>query len=176
MKRYSKEINGELVIKPANEIQILFNGFTLLNPNESDILNDGWHLYSKDQEDIDLELANKKDELIKKILEYDSSENVNIFYKDETPMWLDKTTRVSLNLRFDLELKNGHTTTVLWYDGIPYTMPIEEALQLLVLLEEYAIKCYDTTQMHIYKVNQINTIEELDVYNYKDGYPPILHF
>jgi hypothetical protein len=55
-------------------------------------------------------------------------------------------------------------------------MPIEEALQLLVLLEEYAIKCYDTTQMHVYQVNQINTIEELDVYNYKDGYPPILHF
>lgn len=176
MKRYSKEINGELVIKPANEIQIQFNGFVLVTPNENDILNNGWTLYSQDQEDLELDILSKRNEVIQKIIDYDSSNKVNIFYKDETPMWLDKSTRVSLKLRFELELKNGAHITVLWYDGVAYTMPIEEALNLLEALEVYAIRCYDTTQTHIYNVNQINSLEELNSYDYTSDYPEVLHF
>jgi hypothetical protein len=55
-------------------------------------------------------------------------------------------------------------------------MPIEEALNLLEALEVYAIQCYDTTQTHIYNVNQINSLEELNSYDYTSDYPEVLHF
>lgn len=175
MKKYSKLINNELVIKTANEIQIQFNGFILKNPSEGNILDDGWSLYSQEQEDIDLEIAAKKELIIQKIYDYDLSSNVNVFYKNNIAMWLDKTTRVSLKLRFELELKNGKNNTVLWYNGTPYEITIEEGLNMLEALEMYAIQCYDVTQMHINNVRHINTISDLENYNYQTGYPQVLY-
>lgn len=175
MKKYSKVINGETVIKAANEIEIKCSGFTFISPDETNILNDGWVLHSQDEEDIELEINNKRKEIIKLILDYDSSSKVNVFYKNGTPMWLDKTTRASLKIRFELELKQGNTDTILWYNGIPYKMKIEEALNLLELIELYAICSYDVTQQHINKINKITTIKELENYDYTLGYPLVLN-
>jgi hypothetical protein len=37
------------------------------------------------------------------IKEYDSSNNINVFYVNNIPMWLDKNTRTGLLLRFQSE-------------------------------------------------------------------------
>ena len=175
MKKYSKVIDGELVIKPANEIIIKYNGFSLIEPGHNQILDDGWEFYSQTDEDYQKDLVKRKNELIEEIIDYDSSDNVNIFYYNNIPMWFDSITRVRLKRRLDTELNIGKVVTTLWYNNMQFEISIEECLNLLTLLEDYAIKTYDITQMNIQKVNELSTIEEIENYNYKKNYPNILY-
>lgn len=169
MKLYSKEINGELVIKPAVEICIPVNGVAMYSPPEAMLLQDGWSVYMEDIEEL-------KQELIESIKNYDISENVNVFYLDNKPMWLSKDTRVGLKLRFETEIKNGQEETTLWYDNQLYILSVDTAMQILYALELYASKCYDTTQYHIKTVTELQTVEEIKSYDITHGYPEKLYF
>lgn len=110
------------------------------------------------------------------ILKYDSSKEVNCFYIGETPIWLDKATRSGLMLRFESELKLGDKHTTLWYNGIQYPLELTVALNMLYMIEKYASQCYDNTQYHLAEIAKLTTIEELQSYDYKSGYPDKLHF
>lgn len=174
MKEYKKIIDGIEVIKSANEIVVRKNGQQTINPTESQILADGWVEYVKPEyvptlEDIK---ARKVDE----ILAYDSSSNVNEFSIGGVPMWLDKATRAGLLLRFEAEGKVGRTETTLWNDGQSYTLPLEQAQQILIALELYASACYDNTQSHIAEVQKLDSKEAVEDYDYTTGYPAKLAF
>lgn len=117
-----------------------------------------------------------KEGVIKNILDYDNSNNVNVFLLGETPIWLDKATRAGLKLRFEAELKAKHNETTLWYNGIPYPISLDVAIEMLYLVEIYASACYDNTQQHIYNVNKLTSVDDVLAYNYTSGYPEILRF
>ena len=191
MKRYSKEIEGKIVIKQRNQIVLHKtrivkdkNGnekeirMQVINPKEVDILADGWVEYIEPHieptEDELLETA--KMNLIEDIAEYDASSNVNIFKVNGVDMWLDKATRTGLMLRFQAEQALGRTETTLWYEGMPISLPIEIAIHILYALEVYASACYDNTQRHIGNVKVMSNINEVKSYVYKEGYPEVLQF
>lgn len=109
--------------------------------------------------------------LLLKINAYDSSKKVNNFSINGYNTWLDKATRVGLKLRFEAEERAGHTQTILWQNGVNFTLPITTALQMLDLLELYASSCYDMTQLHISTANTLSDITEIKEYNYRNGYP-----
>ena len=171
---YKKITDGKEVIKSANEIVIRKDGMQTFNPTEEMILADGWEIYEKPIyiptiEDVK---RNKVDE----ILAYDSSSAVNEFSIGGVPMWLDKATRAGLLLRFEAEAKVGRTETTLWNDGQSYTLPLEQAQQILIALELYASACYDNTQSHIAEVQKMESKEAVESYDYTTGYPPKLAF
>lgn len=113
--------------------------------------------------------------LLEKIKAYDSSEFVNQFSIQGQNLWLDKSTRVGLELRFKAEKQMLKETTILWQDGISFTLNIDDAINILYSLEIYASQCYDVTQSHISAINSLTTIDELKSYNYKTGYPSKLN-
>ena len=174
MKRYSKTIDGKTTIKRADEIVIKGNGSQTFNPTEAMILADGWVEYIPQPYVPTLEeiKARKVDE----ILAYDSSSAVNEFSIGGVPMWLDKATRAGLLLRFEAEGKVGRTETTLWNDGQSYTLPLEQAQQILIALELYASACYDNTQSHIAEVQKMESKEAVEAYDYTTGYPSKLAF
>ena len=47
---------------------------------------------------------------------------------------------------------------------------------MLSALEVYALQCYNVTEEHKAAVNALTTIEEVDAYDYKTGYPEKLSF
>ena len=100
---------------------------------------------------------------------YDKSEAVNQFTINGMPMWLDKETRVGLKLRFEAELASGKTETTLWYDGLSFNLSLEQAVQMLYAIELYASACYDTTQQHLARIQDLDI--ELESYDYRIGYP-----
>ena len=170
MKYYTK--NNK--VKSAKQIVVYRNGMQTINPTEELILADGWieyvpEVYEPTVEDV---RANK----IKEILDFDSSKEVNSFFIQNFEMWLDKATRVGLNLRFDAELASGKEETVLWYDGMQFPLELQTALQMLNAIELYASACYDNTQAHIANVKAFEFIEEIEDYNYRTGYPEKLRF
>lgn len=140
-------------------------------------LNDK-HLMSMIRENPE-SLECQKRLLRERILAYDSSDHVNSFTIDGINTWLDKATRVGLKLRFEAEKRMGKESTTLWQNGIQFPLPLTgdvTALDMLDGIELYASACYDVTQMHLAKINDLNTIEELKNYDYTKGYPQKLKF
>ena len=174
MKRYIKTIDGKTIIKYAEEIVIRNNGKQTFNPTEAMILADGWEIYVAPVYEPTLE--DVKESKVAEILAYDSSSEVNEFSIGGQPMWLDKATRAGLLLRFEAEGKVGRTETTLWNDGQSYTLPLEQAQQLLIALELYASACYDNTQRHIAEVQKMESKEAVESYDYTSGYPQKLLF
>lgn len=109
------------------------------------------------------------------ISNYDISDKVNLFYINDVPMWLDRTSRTSLMARFNAEKSKGLETTNLWYNGMNIVLPIEDAISMLLELEIYAAQCFDATQRHLHNVKQFGTIDEIMYYDYTIGYPAKLN-
>lgn len=146
------------------------------NPTDEMLFADGWEIYTS-PEPTDEEIFNnaKRDKHFE-IEAYDSSSAVNEFYIQDMPVWLDKSTRSGLMLRFNSELAMKKENTTLWYNGISFTLPLSSAIQMLYALEVYASECYDNTQFHLANIEKLETLEEIQEYDYIVGYPEKLRF
>ena len=121
-------------------------------------------------------LEDAKNEMKAMIEKYDGSSDVNSFYIQGMEVWLDKATRTGLKLRFEAEKAKKQLDTTLWYNGIQFPLNLENAFQMLYDIEIYASACYDNTQRHLTEVEKLETIEEVDKYDYTTGYPEKLNF
>ena len=117
-----------------------------------------------------------KEEAIEQITEYDQSEDVNSFTLQGKIMWLPKETRVGLVNSVTIEKNAGKETTVLWFGGEKYELPVNTALQMLSALELYALECYNVTAAHKAAVNALESVEDVVAYDYTQGYPEKLNF
>ena len=176
MKTYIKTIDGKRVSKTRNQIVIIKDGRQYINPKEDMILADGWvELVASEPTEEEL-FRRAQSGKLHEIENYDTSPKVNSFFMQGQPMWLDKATRAGLMLRFQAEQSMGVTETTLWYDGVMYTLPLESAFGMLMALEVYASRCYDNTQRHLANVKTLESIEEVESYDYRAGYPQKLEF
>jgi hypothetical protein len=119
------------------------------------------------------ELDKYKDKLIKEIIEYDKSDNVNTFYYKGEQAWLDKTTRMGLVNSTTLLKDSGEETAPLWINNKLFTLPCDNILDLLNKLELYTIKCTNVTNQHKANVLALTSIQD---YDYKTDYPLKLQF
>ena len=117
-----------------------------------------------------------KEEAIEQITEYDQSEDVNSFTLQGKQMWLPKETRVGLVNSVTIEKNAGKKTTVLWFGGEKYELPVDTALQMLSALELYAVQCYNTTAMHKANVISLESVGDVVNYDYTLHYPEKLNF
>lgn len=113
---------------------------------------------------------------VSEIQHLDKSNNVNSFDFEGKSVWLDKSTRVGLFNSISIEEKAGMTDTALWLDGVKHIIRIPVAFAMLNAIEIYAINCYNVTQSHIAAVNALNSIEEIQEYDFTAGYPAKLSF
>lgn len=77
-----------------------------------------------------------------------------------------KETRMSMNARFQRELSQGKKTTYF----SEYECDINKAIQLLNEIEDYNTHCYDTTNIILRKIDEINSTEELLSFDWKKLY------
>lgn len=172
MQKYIK--NGE--IRTRKEIVIRKNNMQTINPSEEMILADGWKIYTipepTAEELLQRAIRNKK----RDIEHYDSSNEVNQFSIQGMPVWLDKATRAGLMLRFQSEEAVGKETTTLWYGSHQFELSLKDAKGMLYHIEVYASQCYDNTQKHLAEVDKLTTIEDVEAYDYRSGYPNKLEF
>lgn len=121
-----------------------------------------------------LKLEQAKSEKIAEITAYDTSDKVNGFMLNGLLVWLDKATRVGLMNSTNIAKAAGQQTTTLWLKGIKLVVDCDKAIQLLSALEMYALECFNVTASHKAAVNELKTIEDVKVYDYKTGYPKML--
>lgn len=135
---------------------------------------------------------------------YDMSSEVSNFVIGGFNMWLDKGTRTGLALTIttlksnieqliraeatgkteneilaEIATKIETTTTRLWSYSTPpepFDLPISKLQMMLGVLETYAKATFDKTQEHKRALYEITSIDELLVYNFRDGYPNVITF
>ena len=121
-----------------------------------------------------LKLKQAKADKISEIAAYDTSSSVNGFMLNGLLVWLDKATRVGLMNSTTIAKAAGQQTTTLWLGGIKLVVDCDKAIQLLSALEMYALECFNVTASHKSAVRELTTIEEVEAYDYKSGYPKML--
>ena len=121
-----------------------------------------------------LKLEQAKVDKIAEIAAYDTSDKVNGFMLNGLLVWLDKSTRVGLMNSTTIAKAAGQETTTLWLGGMKLVVDCDKAIQLLSALEMYALECFNVTASHKQAVSELTTIEEVEAYDYKAGYPKML--
>ena len=121
-----------------------------------------------------LKLKQTKVDKIAEITAYDTSSSVNGFMLNGLLVWLDKATRVGLMNSTTIAKAAGQQTTTLWLGGLKLVVDCDKAIQLLSALEMYALECFNVTASHKQEVSELTTIEKVEAYDYKAGYPKML--
>lgn len=121
-----------------------------------------------------LKLEQAKVEKIAEITAYDTSSSVNGFLLNGVLEWLDKATRVGLMNSTTIAKAAGQKTTTLWLGGAKFVIDCDEAIRLLSALEMYALECFNVTASHKAAVGWLMSLEDVEAYDFKTGYPKML--
>ena len=111
-------------------------------------------------------------EKIREIIIYDESAAVNSFSINGQQMWLTFDERSRLRAAVEAKKKLGRDTMT----KSGYTFTLEQWEGMLATLEEYANDCADVTEGHKATVARLSSKEELNNYDYTEGYPQQLIF
>ena len=119
---------------------------------------------------------------IEELMSYDESEEVNdciIMYQgQELHYWASKDERNDLKnavrdcvamgrIEYRLDLRDK---------GISITLPCELLLQMMAALEVYAVDCFNVTTDHEFAIRACVTMDEVESYDFRRGYPEKLTF
>lgn len=165
-----------------NGRSIVLGDLRIFNPTEKQLEEAGYTEYVEpvveltDEEKKEIELKSAKDDLIQKIRQYDASENVNSFTIDGTNMWLDVDERNQLMASLDAYRKVNATEMTKWYNGVKYTFSLDTWSQMLAMLIVYASESLNATEQHLANADALASVEDVEAYDYTQGYPAKLIF
>ena len=108
---------------------------------------------------------------------YDKSDNVNGFtVNDDIEGWFTPEERSNYKSSIDAA-KLLEVSGLSFYIGdIMLEITPAQAEYMLAQIQLYADQCYIVTKQHKIAVEALETIEEVDNYNYMDGYPSKINF
>lgn len=186
LKKYVSitEIKGDCVRVKANEGYMLKSGESYTDelycerstiPDNLIVVPYSTYLTESNKEKYKgMTVEEAKEKLIAEIAAYDTSDKVNGFMLNGLLVWLDKATRVGLMNSTTIAKAAGQETTTLWLGGMKLVVDCDKAIQLLSALEMYALECFNVTASHKAAVCKLKSIEEVEAYDFKTGYPKML--
>lgn len=176
MKRYYNSTTQEWYNEGQTMTRRIPNGVFAGVPTVEQLTEWGFTEYVAPTPTPEQLLQRAKESKIREVERYDQSSNVNEFAFRTVPMWLDKATRDGLHLRLLAEQAAGKESTTLWFGTQSFEIPISSAFQLLYAIEVYASACYDMTAAHKAAIEALTSVEDVEAYDYTEGYPSKLNF
>lgn len=168
MKQYYKKGKGKEEF--YNGVIVLDN-MQVINPSEDQIKAAGYTEYFH-VPTLDEVRANK----LADITAYDESKAVNLFTMQGIPMWLDFEERARLRISLSAYTDMGKTDMKKIFNGKEFNFSLDQWKQMLAAIEVYASEALNVTEMHKLSVNKLESIEAVERYDYKTGYPEKLIF
>ncbi len=168
-----KEINS---VKVYATDRVMIGDEVVFNPTDEQLAEAGFIKEVPKEKTKEELLTEAKEMKLAEIEAYDQSDAVNSFYLNGLSLWLDRETRVGLMHSTERLKYLGRTDTTLWLNGFKITLNCDVVIGLLSQLEEYALKCFDTTEEHKANVKSLTSVEEINAYNYRANYPEKLEF
>lgn len=162
MKRFRKDT------EIYNGRYITDGNVTIINPTEEELIRHGY----VETEDSPEELLQEAIESKKREIEaYDSSEAVNSFKLNGVSVWINREDRIGTRRAIELDVENGKTESEIWLNGFRLVVNCRLAMKLLDMVGHYAYKAYNVTQAHLHEVQQLESVKEVEKYDYRKGYP-----
>lgn len=162
MKRFRKDT------EIYNGRYITDGNVTIINPTEEELIRHGY----VETEDSPEELLQEAIESKKREIEaYDSSEAVNSFKLNGVSVWINREDRIGTRRAIELDVENGKTESEIWLNGFRLVVNCQLAMKLLDMVGHYAYKAYNVTQAHLHEVQQLESVKEVEKYDYRKGYP-----
>lgn len=107
---------------------------------------------------------------------YDRSAAVNSFTLGGTEMWLSFDERARIRQSIDAYRGEGRTEMTKWFNGKAFTFTLDTWQTMLDKLSVYASEALNVTERHKAEVSALTSIEAVEGYDYKTGYPEKLSF
>lgn len=126
-------------------------------------------------------IEDAKREKIYQIEDYDRSSAINSFNitlgeDNVISAWLTPDQRANYKNSIDAAKLVGLEEVHPVFNGMQLTIPTSTAEMALAQIQLYADRCYIVTETHKSNVNALETIEEVDNYDFESGYPEKLNF
>lgn len=195
----TKKING-LTVMTASEGMMLRNGDSFSETvvlgkydkaeNYTEVSRDEYEAYMKEQaaENADEGVSQGTEETaeppsavptlsdaiagkVAEISAYDRSAAVNSFTLGGVEMWLNFDERARIRQSIDAYRNEGKTEMTKWFGGKAFTFPLDTWQTMLDKLSVYASEALNVTERHKAEVSALTSIEAVEGYDYKTGYP-----
>ena len=143
------------------------DGKRVYNPTDEMLMRAGY-VYV---EDVEEELQRAKDVKIAEIATYSDSDAVNSLTFNGMKTWLTPDVRANYLVSLDAAELLGETDITFVVEGVQASLPIKQVRLLLAKIQRYADACYLVTERHKIAVRALQTVEEVESYDYTTGYP-----
>ena len=117
-----------------------------------------------------------KTEMLQKIDSHDASDEVNGFLINGIKAWFTVQERNNYKASIDSAKLLGIESLSFFIGDHLLTITPEMAEHMLAAIQLYADQCFIVTKQHKLKVESLESIEEVDLYDYYAGYPKMLEF
>lgn len=117
-----------------------------------------------------------KNSKIDELVEYDKSEDVNIFSVNDKYTWFDKDTRAALNTSIESASLLGETEITFVINDKEFSIGVQVAKQMLASVQRYADKCFLVTEAHKRTIKALTKEEDIVNYDVTTGYPTKVAF
>lgn len=165
--QYSKIINDQRVIFSG---VLVVGDRQVINPTHDQLIAAGWEEYTPSAEtptDIDMAKAAK----IAEIAVYSDSDAVNSLTFNGIKTWLTRTVRDGYDTSITAAKNLGEANVTFMVGDNEMQLPVEQARRVLDLVQRYADACFLVTERHKIAVKALQTVEEVEKYDYTTGYP-----
>lgn len=165
---YEDYLNNLWVLLSDEQVEFYKN-----NPNAS--VKEVWDMELAPAPEITLDEVKRN--VIDAIKIYDSSTDVNVFTVNGVmEAWLTPEERSNYKSSIDAAKLVGLESLSFYINDVLLTTTPTQAELMLATIQLYADQCFIVTKQHIAAVNALETIAEIESYDYRSGYPQKLNF
>lgn len=124
--------------------------------------------------ELDIEQIRKQK--LNELEQYDNSDEVNQFYVNGVGAWFEPGVRSNYTSSINSAKLLGVETLTFYVGDVALTVPVTLAEQMLAAVQLYADQCFIITKQHQIAINNLTSIDGIENYNFKAGYPEKLQF
>ena len=146
---------------------IVMDGCVVSNPTEEQLIKAG---YVQAEEPV-MTVEDAKAAKIAQIAAYSDSDAVNSLTFNGIKTWLTPNVRANYLVSLDAAELLGETDITFVVEGVQASLPIKQVRLLLAKIQRYADACFIVTERHKIAVKALQTVEEVESYDYTVGYP-----
>lgn len=161
MKKWKKD--GQAYQGEPMEI----DGKRVYNPTDEQLIKAG---YVQAEEPV-MTVEEAKAAKIAQIAAYSDSDAVNSLSFNGLKTWLTPDVRANYLVSLDAAELLGETDITFVVEGVQASLPIKQVRLLLAKIQRYADACYIVTEGHKRAVRALQTVEDVESYDYTKGYP-----
>jgi len=121
-------------------------------------------------------LERSRQEKLSALEAFDSSDTINSFEVGGVSLWVPADKRAVLRTSIEAYKALGAESITKVWEGEEYTFPITAWDTMLNQVEVYASECFNQTQRHKAAIEALESVEEVEGYDFTEGYPERLRF